>query len=129
MRALDATHVRYMILDEKIKDWIKKEGYPLEFSVAHDFKKRGFSVEQSHFVKDSEGKIREVDVLATQNILVGNSILRILHVVECKWSKDKPWILFADEKRYASTALAAQLTPQLAKRYAGQPLVTMKLSH
>jgi len=96
-------------LDEKITSWIKKEGYPLEFSVAHKFKQQRYSVDQSYFVKDGEGKIREIDVLATQSINVGGSLLRIVHVVECKWSKDKPWILFADEKRYASTALAAQL--------------------
>lgn len=100
---------RKIDLDEKVKDWIKQEGYPLEFSTAYKFKQNGFSVDQSYFVNDSDGKAREVDVLATQNISVGNSVLRLLHVVECKWSKDKPWVLFGDEKRYAPTALAAQL--------------------
>ena len=27
-------------LDEKVKRWVEKEGYPLEFSTAHKFKKR-----------------------------------------------------------------------------------------
>ena len=88
-------------LDEKVKRWVEKEGYPLEFSTAHKFKKRRFSVEQSYFAKDENGKAREVDVLATANVPIGRSFLRIKHVVECKWSKDKPWVLFKDEKRFA----------------------------
>ncbi|AKV97928.1 hypothetical protein ACP86_18205 [Marinobacter sp. CP1] len=96
-------------LDEKVKRWVEKEGYPLEFSTAHKFKKRRFSVEQSYFAKDENGKAREVDVLATANVPIGRSFLRIKHVVECKWSKDKPWVLFKDEKRFATSALAAQL--------------------
>ncbi|MBF8679832.1 hypothetical protein [Pseudomonas fulva] len=96
-------------LGDKVKQWVEMEGYPLEFSTAHKFKKRKFSVEQSHFTKDKDGKVREVDVLATANHPLGRSFLRIKHVVECKWSKDKPWVLFKDEKRYASSALAAQL--------------------
>lgn len=98
-----------IILDEKVKQWIDMEGYPLEFSTAHKFKKRRFSVEQSYFAKDKDGKAREVDVLATLNLPVAHSFLRIEHVVECKWSKDKPWVLFNDEKRFATSALAAQL--------------------
>lgn len=96
-------------LDDKVKKWVELEGYPLEFSTAHKFKKRKFSVEQSHFTKDKDGKTREVDVLATVNYPLGRSFLRIKHVVECKWSKDKPWVLFKDEKRFATSALAAQL--------------------
>jgi hypothetical protein len=96
-------------LDDKVKQWVEHEGYPLEFSTAHKFKKRKFSVEQSYFTKDKSGKVREVDVLATVNVPIDQSFLRIKHVVECKWSKDKPWVLFKDEKRFATSALAAQL--------------------
>ena len=96
-------------MDDKVKQWVEMEGYPLEFSTAHKFKKRKFSVEQSYFAKDKDGKAREVDVLATVNYPVGRSFLRIKHVVECKWSKDKPWVLFKDEKRFVTSALAAQL--------------------
>ena len=90
-------------LDEKVKRWVEKEGDPLEFSTAHKFKKRRFSVEQSYFAKDENGKAREVDVLATANVPIGRSFLRIKHVVECKWSKDKPWVLFKDEKRFGGS--------------------------
>lgn len=96
-------------LDDKVKKWVENEGYPLEFSTAHKFKKRKFSVEQSYFVKDTDGKPREVDVLATVSVPIGRSILRIKHIVECKWSKDKPWVLFKDETRFATSALATQL--------------------
>ncbi|MBP1142855.1 succinate dehydrogenase flavin-adding protein (antitoxin of CptAB toxin-antitoxin module) [Pseudomonas sp. PvP009] len=96
-------------MNDKVKQWIEMEGYPLEFSTAHKFKKRKFSVEQGYFVKGIDGKAREVDVLATANYPVGRSFLRIKHVIECKWSKDKPWVLFKDEKRFAASALAAQL--------------------
>ena len=110
-------------LDEKVKRWVEKEGYPLEFSTAHKFKKRRFSVEQSYFAKDENGKAREVDVLATANVPIGRSFLRIKHVVECKWSKDKPWVLFKDEKRFATSALAAQLISSSA----GPPLAMRNL--
>jgi hypothetical protein len=96
-------------LADKVKQWIEKEGYPLEFSTAYKFKNRNFSVEQSYFSADKNGKTREVDVLASKSVSIGRSILRINHVVECKWSKDKPWVLFKDEKRFATSALAAQL--------------------
>ncbi|MDG9884914.1 hypothetical protein N7650_18925 [Pseudomonas sp. GD04058] len=96
-------------MKDKVTQWVKMEGYPLEFSTAHKFKKRRFSVEQSYFAKDIDGKAREIDVLATANLPIGRSFLRIKHVIECKWSKDKPWVLFKDEKRFARSALAAQL--------------------
>ncbi len=101
-------------MDDKVKEWVEREGYPLEFSTAHKFKNKKFSVEQGSFVKDKSGKAREIDVLATMNIPYGKSFLRIKQVVECKWSKDKPWVLFKDEARFAPSALVAQLISSVA---------------
>lgn len=98
-------------LVDNIKSWLEKEGYPLEFKTANIFKKYKFSTQQSYFTRNEKNEPREIDVLATKNIQIGKKYLRIEHIVECKWSKDKPWILFkADEtNQFAPSALIAQL--------------------
>ena len=96
-------------LEEKILKWLDKEGYPLEFTTAHKFRKHQSFVNQSQYEIDRSGKPREADVVATISKRLGTSILRLSHVVECKWSKDKPWVLFKNENQYANSALTAQL--------------------
>lgn len=81
-------------LSKKVGEWLKSEGYPTEFQVANIFAKSGFHVRQSQFVRDVEENIpREIDVVADINAeSAQHSLLRISHVVECKWSQDKPWV-------------------------------------
>ena len=84
-----------MTLRDKVAEWLSKEGYPLEFQVANCFHKNGFNVHQGGYITDGQSEsLREVDVLAEINTRVNDILFRIYHVVECKWSKDKPWIIF-----------------------------------
>lgn len=80
---------------KKIKDWISKNGYPLEINTAKKFKKNDFHVSQSLFYKDLEsGKYREIDVIAHKTFEFNNVSLNVSFVIECKKTTDKPWIVF-----------------------------------
>lgn len=83
-------------MKEKIAKWLNEQGFPLEMKVAKIFQENGFSVSSSIFYKDtSGGKAREIDVIAERGILLDHHIIfTISFIVECKYSLDKPWILF-----------------------------------
>lgn len=49
----------------KIKDWLNKQGYPLEFATATAIRRSGLMPEQGIHVQ-IEGKPREIDVYAEQ---------------------------------------------------------------
>lgn len=52
-------------LDNKVKDWIQKTGFPFEMEVANAFVNAGFMVAQSVYYRDNElGKYREADIIA-----------------------------------------------------------------
>lgn len=97
-------------LHEKVGDWLSTEGYPLEFRTADGFQKAGFKVLQGQHVRDPQvNKLRETDVIAMHSIHVQDSLLRVVQVIECKWSKDKPWVVFTStESRMAPAACVAQ---------------------
>lgn len=88
-------------LQSQIREWLQREEYPFEMKVAQAFAKAGFTVQQSDYYDDPEtGVQREVDVVARVQRYVSNGIiLRILFLVECKSSLDKPWLLFCSTKR------------------------------
>lgn len=49
---------------------------------------------QGSHVRDEENNlVREFDVVASKDFEVNGYNLRFLHVVECKWSKEKPWVI------------------------------------
>lgn len=96
-------------LVERVSAWLSKEGYPLEFSTAAQLRRAGFHVRQGEYVSDSDGgEPREIDVTATLTVQVRDSLLRIYNLVECKWSKDKPWVLFAGAGSMAQSAMITQ---------------------
>jgi hypothetical protein len=99
-------------LSSKVADWLRGEGYPLEYFTAHTFRRHGFKVEQGAYIKPAEGNPREIDVLASQSKVNANSeppLARVYTVVECKWTKDKPWVAFtANTGQMASSAIIAQ---------------------
>ncbi|GGF77332.1 hypothetical protein GCM10010912_23020 [Paenibacillus albidus] len=90
----------------KVQEWLEKEGYSLEFLTATAFEKQGFRVRQSENYLDEKNNIhREVDVLASLiHKLDDETLFRITHVVECKWSKDKPWVVFCSNGSNLSPA-------------------------
>ncbi len=88
-------------LKEKVTEWLETQGYPLEFRVARAFERSGFfETYQGQYIQDDKGgDPREIDVLA--NITTSyeeKCFFRISQVVECKWSKDKPWLVFTSSR-------------------------------
>jgi hypothetical protein len=98
-------------LPSKVGEWLNREGYPLEYYVAHTFRRAHFSVEQGAYIKHAEGEPREVDVLASMSQFQEDQqpFARIYTVAECKWTKSKPWVAFTtDDGQMASSAIIAQ---------------------
>jgi hypothetical protein len=90
-------------LQQRIAEWLRSEGYPLEFRAANDMFKLGFSVRQGYYVKDPKvGMSREIDVLAEHTL--HKECIRIYYVIECKWSVDKPWVVFTSPRTTMSQA-------------------------
>jgi hypothetical protein len=81
-------------LQDKVKEWLVSEGYPLEFRTALEFLKQPFTVRQGSYVQCSGEGLREVDVIA---YATAEEHIRIYHVIECKWSGNKPWIILTSE--------------------------------
>lgn len=84
-------------INKKVFDWINTQGYTLEMKVAREFQKNGFSVNSGVFYKDPQSKLaREIDLQISKSTFLHEDrlILSINFIVECKYSKDKPWILF-----------------------------------
>lgn len=82
-------------LDVKVKGWLAKQGFPLEFRTAQIFAAHGLTASQGTYVPDPvSGQLREVDVIASSHLGGDDVVCRTSVVVECKWSRDKPWIVF-----------------------------------
>jgi hypothetical protein len=83
----------------RLGEWINREGFPYEMRVARAFQKAGFWVTQSDYYDDPETKTRrEIDVVAMFHRSFNGVVLRVEFVIECKSSKDKPWLLFCEEQ-------------------------------
>lgn len=86
-------------LKAKLSEWVRSEGFPFEMRVARAFQKVGFLVNQSDYYKDPTTKVhREIDVIARLNFLVKPLVIRIEFLIECKSSKDKPWVVFCGDE-------------------------------
>lgn len=86
-------------LSTKLTEWMHKEGFPFEMRVARAFQKAGFLVTQSDYYDDPDTKTRrEIDVVAMFHTSLKDVILRVEFVIECKTSKNKPWLLFCGEQ-------------------------------
>jgi hypothetical protein len=82
-------------LSDEVGKWFEKEGYPLEFRTAQVFKRNGFHTLQGYYCHGQGENLLEIDVLANVDAdLRKGSFFRVSYVVECKWSKDKPWVVF-----------------------------------
>ena len=50
----------------KVSEWLAKQGFPLEFKAAEIYAKQGFDTDQGSYITDpKEGKLREIDVIAS----------------------------------------------------------------
>jgi hypothetical protein len=96
-------------LDKKVREWLEHEGYPLEFRVAKKFQENGFAIRQGSYVKDPNSDApREIDVVAFRDGHSKQHLLRVKHIVECKWSKDKPWVVFTSPHGISPSACITQ---------------------
>ncbi|WP_141591503.1 hypothetical protein [Myxococcus sp. AB056] len=96
-------------IKEKIGEWLNSEGYPLEFKTARAFREAGFHIRQGMHARDNQGTAREIDVLAEYTLRTNPGFVRISHTIECKWSNDKPWVVFTSEDaQVASSACINQ---------------------
>ena len=83
------------MLSEKIIEWLRTTGFPLEMEAASAFRSVGFDVRQSSTFPDPQSdKGREIDVLATDPDIRG--VIEISFVVECK-SSSKPWVVLTSD--------------------------------
>ncbi|MEZ4873975.1 MAG: hypothetical protein R2793_00590 [Flavobacteriaceae bacterium] len=86
---------------KKIKDWLNKNGYPLEMNVARSLRGQGFEIAQSILYIDSEtGKYRETDIIAHVTKEINKVWFNITFVFECKKTINKPWIVFKSDSGF-----------------------------
>ena len=97
-------------LENKLYAWLETQGYPLEMRVAKAFQSSGARVIQSDYYTDtSTEESREIDVVAYWQSTIEDLLIRVSFVVECKSSKEKPWILFVSpEARLTPSARVVQ---------------------
>ena len=85
-------------LQENLRSWFNKTGFPLEIETARAFFGQRFGVEHSAVYPDPETqKSREIDVLAYRRDETG--VYGALFPVECK-ATDKPWVVLTDPEQY-----------------------------
>jgi len=96
-------------MEERIREWLEKQGYPLEMKVARLFHAQRFRIVQSEYYEDAEtGTPRETDVTAHIDCECGGVSVRIEFMIECKSTHDKPWVLFTSGRGLADPARVAQ---------------------
>ena len=82
-------------LQSKVEEWLSKQGFPLEFRVARTLNGVGLPSFQGRYVRDPQSdELRETDVISSLHHESRDILCRTSVVVECKWSRDRPWVLF-----------------------------------
>lgn len=94
----DQTNINLQVQLDK---WLSQEGYPLEYYAAGAFRSAGFDVRQGmHGRGERDGNPREIDVVAQLQRDCGAHFIRLENIVECKWSQDKPWVVFTSPRAH-----------------------------
>ena len=59
---------------------------------------------------------KKLNVIAQRTVDVNDSFLRIMYLTECKWSADKPWVIFTDtnSKISPSACIAQSISSNIA---------------
>jgi hypothetical protein len=82
-------------LHDQVDDWLAKQGFPLEFRTARAFSAQGLRSFQGRYIRDPRTQqLREIDVIASLHLEAEDVRCRVSVVVECKWSRERPWVLF-----------------------------------
>jgi hypothetical protein len=92
-------------LAAKVAGWLRTTGLPLEMSVARTLRRSGLDVVQSDYFVDPEaGASREIDVIASRHMAVGeHETVGASLVIECKVAPN-PWVMFVDGDKYGESA-------------------------
>lgn len=81
---------------DEITAWLARTGYPLEMSVAREFRKVAPFADQSRYYRDiNSNEYREIDVVASVSAPGHDGWTEFFFVVECK-SNNVPWVIFVD---------------------------------
>jgi hypothetical protein len=92
---------------ERILQWLTARGLILEMEVARELAASGWHVTQSEPYEDAQTrKARETDINAKLQEQVGDRLLCLELVVECKTSASRPWILLASPSPFNGTSWA-----------------------
>lgn len=103
-------------LREKVSKWLEEQGYPLEMEVARAFSAAEFATSQSHYFVDPESSVpREIDVTASKFYFSNGVAFKISFHLECKSSKEKPWLLFTAEQGFIRSPISWCLASRLGK--------------
>ncbi|HWR17974.1 MAG TPA: hypothetical protein VN577_24310 [Terriglobales bacterium] len=108
------------MMQDEVRNWLEKQGYPLEMRAASLFKQAGFEVRQSWYYPDAEtGKSRELDILVRDPDFIG--IVDIEFAIECKAIK-KPWLVLSTSETVSyNRAFSFAITSEAARRFVCSP--------
>lgn len=100
-----------------VTEWLSKQGFPLEFKAAEIFARNGFETDQGAYITDPIEEIpREIDVIASSAHEDDGRSYRFSVVAECKWSRERPWVVFTS--RRARPKLAPTVAYLLSSSFA-----------
>src|SRR3989442_788755 len=95
----------------KVREWLTKQGYPLELRVGQAFAAAGWGVSHASFDEDPEThKQREIDLYV---YMQGHGLpaIQFMLAIECKSSPDKPWVAFSAPRKLRPSAAALMHVP------------------
>lgn len=84
-------------LDDRVQQWLEKQGYPFELRVGAALRAAGWYVEHGLTYADPiTDSARELDIVASLRVAPEESYesCTFKMVIECKTSRDKPWVAF-----------------------------------
>ena len=88
-------------MENKIREWLEKSGYPLELSAVEILNKYNYKSSPSSLYQDYEtNKIREIDIIAHKRIESKEIEVEFKFIIECKKS-NKPFILLTSNSEVA----------------------------
>lgn len=121
-------------IEEKVLEWIQEQGYPLEMYVAKAFGDANYQLTQSHIYLDPETqKPREIDLVTYKNRQrsrdksasgeheeIEGATITVGCCVECKLSKQKPWVLFMSDSPFAGAFDFYPITTEIGSSFLRQ---------
>src|SRR5262245_18375451 len=101
----------------KVKEWLLKEGFPFEMEVATTLLEKGFAIEQAvYYLDEASQKSREIDVVARTSFYSEelNISVTISCVVECKYARQRPWVLLTSRNNSRCSLRGLVVSPAVA---------------